>query len=78
MCEVKEELNLSLSNAARFGDISNINACLRAGADVNAADKHNRPAIWLAAKGGHVNVVNALLEAQADPNAADQVDLSSS
>jgi ankyrin repeat protein len=52
--------------AASRGDLSEVNACLEKGANVNARDEYGYSALNEAARGGHLEVVKRLVEAGAD------------
>ena len=58
-----------LHEAARDDDVSEVNALLAKGAEVNAKDRDGYTPLHAAALLGHVNVVNALLSKGAEVNA---------
>jgi len=60
--QVDEQLLL----AAFRGDLSEVNACLEKGANVNARDQYGYSALNEAAREGHLEVVRRLIEAGAD------------
>jgi len=61
-----------LMNAARFNRISTVKLLLKAGADMNAADRGGWTPLHKASKNGYVKVVKLLLEKRADVNAANR------
>jgi hypothetical protein len=61
-----------LAKAAGVGDLAAVERLAAAGADVNARDKHGRPALAAAVGGDHTAVALALLGHGADPNGADK------
>ena len=68
--ESDERRCTALMRAAESGDIDQVRALIKRGADVNAAWPNWRiTALMLAAGEGHVAVVKALLQAGANPNA---------
>jgi uncharacterized protein len=54
--------------AVQRGDLAAVLELLRAGADVDARDRHGQTAVMLAAHRGHRDVVEALVAAGADLN----------
>jgi ankyrin repeat protein len=64
-----------LHDAARRGDVRKAKALLKAGADLNARDEHNRstPLAW-AAKFGHLKMVKFLLKRGAAKRLSDDPD----
>ena len=62
----------ALIAAAKQGDVGQVRAQLKAGADVNARDSAQRTPLLLAARGGQLAVVRALIEAGAGLDARDQ------
>jgi ankyrin repeat protein len=65
------ELNNAFVGAARHGDFDTVKSSLVQGASVNAKDKHQRPALYLAAKEGYLQIVDYLIEQKAEVNATD-------
>lgn len=61
----------ALLAAARDGDADAVAVALRAGADLEARDDHDRTALLLAATYDHVAVAELLVAAGADPDALD-------
>ena len=61
--------------AVRRGDLPAVLELLRAGADVNARDRHGQPALMLAAHRGDRAVVEALVNGGADLNVAAKYNL---
>src|SRR5262245_34853914 len=62
----------ALLKAAQAGSVADVQAALKAGVDVNAADESGSTALSIAAYGGHGDVVQALLAANADVNRANR------
>lgn len=60
-----------LWNAARTGDLQQINQLLDAGVDVNSATHYNSTALIFACDRGHVEAVKLLLKRGANPNVQD-------
>ena len=65
------EQNEGLLQAARNGDVIEVEAQLNAGVDVNARDMTRATALILAAGAGHIEIVQLLIDAGADANAKD-------
>ncbi len=65
------DLNETLWEAARAGDVARIAAALDKGADVNAKARYNVTALIFAATNGHVEAVRLLVSRGADINAQD-------
>ncbi|KRE42605.1 ankyrin repeat domain-containing protein [Knoellia sp. Soil729] len=63
--------DLDLLRAAAAGDVDAAAAALRAGADVETRDEHQRTPLLLAATSDEVEVARLLLEAGASPDALD-------
>ncbi len=61
----------ALRNAARRGDVSEVQALLASGVDVNAASSYGVTPMAMACDHGHAEVVRALLAAGADVNTKD-------
>lgn len=61
----------TLLTAAATGDAATVDLALRAGADVEARDRHRRTALLLAVTGNHVDAARVLVAAGADPDALD-------
>ncbi len=61
----------ALLAAAREGDVDAVAVALRAGADLEARDDHDRTALLLASTFDHVAVAEVLVAAGADPDALD-------
>ncbi|MCD2441364.1 ankyrin repeat domain-containing protein [Agromyces sp. SYSU K20354] len=61
----------TLLTAAASGDATTVELAIRAGADVEVRDSHERTALLLAVAGDHVDVAKALVAAGADPDALD-------
>jgi len=67
-------LGTSVLRAARGGDIDNLKACAREGANFAATkDAYGRTAIHFAAQAGHLEAVKYLLENSAELNAKDNL-----
>lgn len=64
-------LSAPLVEAAARGDLAQVQALLRAGADVEQRDASRRTAIVAATDGNHLDVVRALIARGADVNAQD-------
>jgi ankyrin repeat protein len=60
--------NASLSNAVWAGDLPGVDAAIRAGIDVNAADGHRPPPLHLAIEQMEVEIVRRLIAAGAELN----------
>jgi ankyrin repeat protein len=60
-----------LVEAAGRGDVAQVQALLRAGADIEQRDANRRTAILAATDGNHVDVVRALIAERANVNAQD-------
>ena len=72
--DVKEknpDIHEALRAQARRGDIASMRLLLKAGADVNRADKYARTALMEAALAGRVSAVQLLLNSGAQVNARD-------
>ncbi|MCX5922735.1 MAG: ankyrin repeat domain-containing protein [Candidatus Dependentiae bacterium] len=67
----KVTLNAQLFDAASKGDVAAVKAAIKAGADVDARDEHERIPMMLAVLNAHGNVVEVLLELGSNPNAVD-------
>lgn len=68
---VQEDLDDQLINAATNGNIEAVNACIAAGAHVDAKDSKGRgPLIW-AAENGYTDIVKLLIDKGANVNASD-------
>jgi ankyrin repeat protein len=61
MNEMRKRLNDGLWKAAAVGDNAEVKRLIRAGADVNAKDSDNRPALHYAAQEGHVETCLLLI-----------------
>lgn len=61
----------ALLSAARAGDADGVGVALRAGADIEARDEHDRTALLLAATFDRVAVAEVLVALGADPDALD-------
>jgi ankyrin repeat protein len=61
----------ALLRAARLGDADAVTVALRAGADIEARDEHDRTALLHAATHDHVAVAEVLVAMGADPDALD-------
>jgi ankyrin repeat protein len=61
--------------AVRQGDVHAVGELLRAGADVDARDRHGQTALMLAAHRGYRDVVEVLADAGADLNVAAKYNL---
>jgi len=66
--------NRILWNSAAIGDFSAVASAIKAGADVNYADKDGRTALIRAAKRGYYNIVSLMIDNKADVNAKDSGD----
>ena len=55
-------------SAIRTGDVSQLDALVRAGADIDARDEHGQTGLMIAARDGHAPVVRWLVEHGADLN----------
>jgi|DewCreStandDraft_1066081.scaffolds.fasta_scaffold04585_3 ankyrin repeat protein len=64
--QTTRQIDEQLLLAAFRGDLSEVNACLERGADVNARDRYGYSALNEAAREGHLEVVKRLVEAGAD------------
>lgn len=64
----KSQLNSGLLNAAKVGNLKQVEKLLDDGADVNTLDKYGKTSLMLASISGKVEVVQLLLESGADPN----------
>jgi ankyrin repeat protein len=62
----RDDLNRSLREAARVGDLPRIEASLQAGADINAAAPHGETALYYAALFGRTHAAIRLIERGAD------------
>ncbi len=71
MHNVPNQGQVSLIDAARNGDMFNVQNLLNNGADVNQIDNRGQTALILAAREGHVNIVTHLLSVGADVTQAD-------
>ncbi len=58
----------SLSDAVRAGDLSGVDAAIRAGADVNATDGRRQPPLHLAIEQMEVEIARRLIAAGAEVN----------
>src|SRR5271157_1133937 len=63
---------MTLIDAAEIGDVKTVRALIKAGADVNARDKHGWTALMIATANGQTDVVETLIKAGADVNAVDE------
>jgi ankyrin repeat protein len=70
----KNKAGESLKDAARDGNLNEVQQLIAMGADVNAVAACNRTAISLAIQMGKIPVINALLDAGANPNLSDETD----
>ena len=62
--------------AVTLGDVETVRQRLRAGADVNARDRHGQTALMLAAHRGYRDMVETLVEGGADLNVTAKYNLS--
>ena len=62
--------------AVTGGDVATVRALLRAGAEVNARDRHGQTALMLAAHRGYREMVEVLVEGGADLNVTAKFNLS--
>src|SRR3954466_7947580 len=62
-----------LFDAARQGDVKQVQELLDKGADVNARNKFGATALWFAAYKNRVEVIKLLLARKADPDLRDNV-----
>ncbi|TQK68727.1 ankyrin repeat domain-containing protein [Nocardioides sp. SLBN-35] len=69
--EKPADANAALLRAARTGDADAVAVALRAGADIEARDDHERTALLLASTYDHVAVADVLVAMGADPDALD-------
>lgn len=69
--ELPADANAALLRAARTGDADAVAVALRAGADIEARDDHERTALLLASTYDHVAVAEVLVALGADPDALD-------
>ncbi|MBM7517732.1 ankyrin repeat domain-containing protein [Nocardioides nitrophenolicus] len=69
--EQPPDANAALLRAARAGDADAVALALRAGADLEARDEHDRTALLLASTYDHVAVAEVLVAMGADPDALD-------
>jgi ankyrin repeat protein len=69
--EKPADANAALLRAARTGDADAVAVALRAGADIEARDDHERTALLLASTYAHVAVADVLVAMGADPDALD-------
>ncbi len=72
MLSENTNVDISLHQAAKNGQIAQVKDLLAAGADFNAADGQGKTPLYQAAQNGHKEIVKDLLAAGADANAADQ------
>ena len=63
------EVNITLIQAAKNGNIELVKSALDNGANVNAKDKRGNTALHFLAHNGHMEVIKVLFEAQANMNA---------
>jgi len=61
-----------LLKAALAGNAADVQAALKTGIDVNAADERGNTALSIAAEGGRADALQALLAARADVNRANR------
>jgi len=66
MADDQATLEAELLAAVERGDVQGVVAMIRAGADVNTADRRGRTAVTAAAFSGHAEVVTELIDAGAD------------
>jgi ankyrin repeat protein len=71
-----DKKSVVLLKAAQAGSTADVEAALKAGADVDAVDESGNTALSIAAAGGHEAVAQALLAAKADPDRANGAGLS--
>jgi ankyrin repeat protein len=69
--EKPADADAALLRAARTGDADAVAVALRAGADIEARDDHERTALLLASTYDHVAVADVLVAMGADPDALD-------
>jgi len=69
-------LEQAWEDAVTRGDVATVWDLLRAGADVNARDRHGQTALMLAAHRGYREVVETLVEGGADLNVTAKFNLS--
>ena len=60
------------SQAARYGDLEDVQSYLSQGVSVDATDAEGRTALFFAAANGHADIVDLLLSKDADPNMANE------
>jgi ankyrin repeat protein len=68
----REELTMSLIDAASRGDLAAVEQALAQGADLHALDSRGQTALIAAAYGNHLAVAKRLIEAGADVNVQDR------
>jgi ankyrin repeat protein len=73
---VELRMNAAWKRVVGDGDVEGVRALLRAGADVDARDRHGQTALMLAAHDGHREVVEMLIAAGADLNVTAKYNLS--
>jgi cytohesin len=61
----------ALHRAVSVGDVAKVDSLIRAGADVNAANRYGATPLSLAAADGNARLVGALLKSGADPRRSD-------
>jgi ankyrin repeat protein len=69
-------LETAWEGAVTRGDVETVRQRLRAGADVNARDRHGQTALMLAAHRGYRDMVETLVEGGADLNVTGKYNLS--
>jgi uncharacterized protein len=69
-------LETAWEGAVTQGDVETVRQRLRAGADVNARDRHGQTALMLAAHRGYRDMVETLVEGGADLNVTAKYNLS--